>query len=154
MPTSIAFHSIAQSNIPPKEKSSILRLVDNLTGGAMTKAEEKSHETIVHKGHMVSLGHLLRQDTEATLAGMIAGTIDAEMGSTHAPLLMGIAGAIGALACSGHWSETTFRNVSATGMGIWGYTQAHEFFSVKKTITAHGDTVEGEDPIIAFGKTL
>lgn len=155
MPTGLAIHSIETSNIPPKQKSALLRMVDNLTGGAVEKFHESpANKSIIHKGHLHSLGHLARQDGEALLAGMIAGVADAELGSTHAPLVMAVVGAAGALACSGSWAETTFRNVSATGVGIFGYLEMKDFFGVKKTISAHGESVEGSDPIIEFGKTL
>lgn len=155
MPTDLAIHSIETSNIPPKQKSALLRMVDNLTGGAVEKFHESpANQSLVHKGHLHSLGHLARQDTEALLAGMIAGAADAELGTTHAPIVMAVAGAVGALACSGSWAETTFRNVSSTGMGIFGYMEMKDFFGVKKTVSAHGESAEGEDPIIAYGKTL
>lgn len=153
MPTGLAVHSIESSNIPPKQKSALLRMVDQLTGGAVEKFQESpAHQSLIHKGHLHSLGHLARQDTEALLAGMIAGVADAELGTTHAPLVMAVAGAIGAIASSGTWFETTSRNVSSTGVGIYGYIEMKEFFGVKKTLSAHGDSIEGEDPIIAWGK--
>ena len=155
MPTGLAIHSIETSNIPPKQKSALLRMVDNLTGGAVEKFQESpAHKAVLHNGHLHSLGHLARQDSEALLAGMIAGVADAELGTTHAPIVMAIAGAVGALACSGTWAETTFRNVSSTGIGIFGYIEMKEFFGVKKALSAHGESVEGSDPIIEFGKTL
>lgn len=155
MPTGLAIHSIETSNIPPKQKNALLRMVDNLTGGAVEKFQENpSNKTLVHKGHLHSLGHLARQDSEALLAGMIAGVADAELGTTHAPIVMAITGAVGALACSGSWAETTFRNVSSTGMGIFGYMEMKDFFAAKKTLSAHGESAEGVDPILEYGKTL
>lgn len=155
MPTGLAIHSIETSNIPPKQKNALLRMVDSLTGGAVEKFQgNPENKTVLHKGHLHSLGHLARQDSEALLAGMIAGAADAELGSTHAPLVMGIAGGIAAIAASGTWAETTFRNVSSTGVGIYGYLEMKDFFGLKKTVSAHGDPVEGSDPIIEFGKTL
>jgi hypothetical protein len=155
MPTGLAIHSIETSNIPPKQKSALLRMVDNLTGGAVEKFQESpAHQSIVHKGHLHSIGHLVRQDSEALLAGMIAGVADAELGTSGAPLTMAVVGAVAAIAASGTWAETTFRNVSATGMGIFGYVEMKDFFGVKKTLSAHGESVEGSDPIIEFGKTL
>jgi hypothetical protein len=155
MPTGLAVHSIETSNIPPKQKSALLRMVDNLTGGAVEKFQEKAeNQTLVHRGHVHSLGHLLRQDTEAGLAGMIAGVADAELESDMAPLVMAAVGAAGTIMCSGSWAESTFRNVSSTGVGIFGYVKMKELFATKKTLGAHGETTQDEDPIIAFGKTL
>jgi hypothetical protein len=155
MPTGLAIHSIETSNIPPKQKSQLLQMVDRLTGGAVEKFQESpANKAVLHKGHLHSLGHLARQDTEALLAGMIAGVADAELGTTHAPLAMAIAGGVAAIAASGTWAETTFRNVSATGVGIYGYLEMKEFFGVKKTLSAHGEPETGSDPIIEFGKTL
>lgn len=153
MPTGLAVHTIETSNIPPKRKSALLRMVDDLTGGKVEKFQESpAHTAVVHKGHLHSLGHLARQDGEALLAGMIAGAADAELGTTHAPLVMGVAGAIGAIVCSGSWAETTMRNVSSTGVGIFGYMEARDFFNVKKTISAAGDAIAGEDPIVSWAK--
>lgn len=153
MPTGLAIHSIETSNIPPKQKNALLRMVDQVTGGAVERHHDSpANKALIHRGHLHSLGHLVRQDSESLIAGAIAGVADAELGTTHAPLVMAAVGAVGALVCSGSWAETTFRNVSASGLGIFGYMEAKDFFAVKKTLSAHGEPMSGEDPILKYAK--
>ncbi len=153
MNTDLVFHSIAQSNIPKQEKGNLLKLVDHLTKGSLTRYEEKNiHGTVVHKGHLHSLASLARQDGEAFMFGGMMGAIDAETGSTKAPIVAAGLGAVLALLSSGTWMETSSRNLSATGFGIFGYQQGSAFMKEKRLATAgvHGDV----DPIIEMGKTL
>lgn len=153
MPTDLVFHSIAQSNIPKPEKNSLLKLVDHLTKGSLSKYEERNIEgKVVHKGHLHSLMSLMRQDTEAYLFGGIMGAIDAESGSNKTPVIAGALGAVIAVLSSGTWVENSARNLSATGIGIWGYQSGSNFMREKKlagNTSVHGEV---EDPIIAMGK--
>lgn len=154
MSTDLAYHSIAQSNIPKAEKSSLMKMVDNLTRGSLSRYEEKNIEgKIVHKGHLHSALSVLRQDTEAFAFGGIVGAVDAEMGATiSAPMAAGL-GAIAAILSSGTWMETSARNLSATGMGIMGYQAGSNFIKEKRLIgkSAVGGEVN-EDPIMSWAK--
>lgn len=153
MNTDLVFHSIAQSNIPKQEKGNLLKLVDHLTKGSLTRYEEKNvHGTVVHKGHLHSLASLARQDSEAFMFGGIMGAVDAGTESDKSPVIAAGIGAVMALLSSGTWAETSFRNLSATGLGIWGYQQGQAFMKEKRLA---GSSVHGEsDPIIEMGKTL
>lgn len=157
MPTDLVFHSIASSNIPRQEKSGLLKLVDSLTRGSISRYEEKNVAgTVVHKGHLHSLMSVARQDGEAFLFGGMMGAIDQETGSDKTPVIAAGLGAIVAVLSSGTWMETSARNLSATGTGIWAY-QAGKNFMKEKRLAAGGGSVAGEageDPIIAMGKTL
>ena len=156
MPTELVYHSIAQSNIPKSEKSGLLKMVDTLTRGSISKYEEKNVSgVVVHKGHLHSLMSVARQDSEAFLFGGMMGAIDQETGSQKTPVIAGALGAVLAVLSSGTWFETSMRNLSSTGMGIWGYQSGTNFMKEKRL--ASGTHVAGEaaeDPIIAMGKTL
>lgn len=155
MPTELVYHSIAQSNIPRPEKSGLLALVDNLTRGALSRYEEKNVAgTVVHKGHLHSLMSLARQDSEAFLFGGMMGAIDQETGSQKTPVIAGALGAALALLSSGTWFETTTRNLSATGFGIWGYQSGKNFMQEKRLAGTHVAGEVDEDPIVAKGKEL
>ncbi len=153
MPTDLVFHSIAQSNIPKQEKNSLLKMVDHLTRGSMTRYEERNIEgKIVHKGHMHSALSVLKQDTEAFIFGGIVGAADAEMGGTiSAPMAAG-AGALLAILSSGTWVESSARNLSATGMGIMGYQAGSNFIKEKRLGAKSTITGEVEDPIMSWAK--
>ena len=84
-----------------------------------------------------------------------SGAIDQETGSQKTPVIAGALGAVLAVLSSGTWFETSMRNLSSTGMGIWGYQSGTNFMKEKRL--ASGTHVAGEaaeDPIIAMGKTL
>lgn len=154
MSTDLVFHSIAQSNIPKAEKSSLIKMVDNLTRGSLSRYEEKNIEgKIVHKGHMHSALSVLRQDTEAFLFGGLVGAADAEMGGTISAPAAAAVGAIAAILSSGTWMESSARNLSATGMGIMGYQAGANFIKEKRLIGKSSVAGEvNEDPIMNWAK--
>lgn len=167
---SIMFRSLAHSNIPHREKKSIIRhWFDSL--GDSPSHRSRAAATLHHSAHGV------RQGGEALFTGAVLGAVHAESGldikgKVPADLLLGIAGIAGASAMSHEEYATDLRNIGATGFATFGFRQGYAFVAEKKRakggiptafnvislkggMTAHGDFGDddiGEDPIVALAK--
>lgn len=156
-PTTLAFHSIAQSNLPGEKKTAIRRFFERVTGSALTPE--------VHKAVSVAAegGQLIRQDGEALIVGGLLGLADAEgkldVGKDDKIPIDGVVAGLtagAALLTAGHplGLSTDLRNVSSIALGILTFRKTKKWREEKKgsaglssvTPSAHGD------PILAMGK--
>lgn len=158
-PSYFEIQSLAQSNMPKTEKSALLKHIDKLTGGAVSRflGEVPSSGTIEKAPSFAETGlSLLVNDTEAAAFGaairFAEGTNPGSLGPAAAAMA---AGAAAALLGRGSWMETAGKNLSASGSTLLGYHSLNGFVFEKKraaSILAGDFGKDGEDPIVAAAK--
>lgn len=146
----ILFESIAQSNIPHREKGVITRYLDKMTGGRASDyldlAKEKAGGLSVH--HAEAGGHLIRSTLEHGAVGFGLGALHAEVGLDHiVPIdlvLGGLTGIASAVLCRSE-ACTDFRNISGQSVGIFAFRKGFALFAEKRL-------AKGQQPAGTFAK--
>lgn len=161
-PSYFEIQSLASSNMPKPEKSALLRHIDKLTGGAVSKflGETPSSGTIEKVPSVMETGlSLLVDDTESAAFGAaIRFAEGADPGSLGPAAAAMAAGAAAALLGRGSWMETAGKNLSASGSTLLGYHSLNAFVFEKKRAASilagdfSGNGAGGEDPIVACAK--
>lgn len=155
-PTTLAFHSIAQSNLPNEKKTAIRRFFERVTGSALAPGYDKA-VTVAAEG-----GQLLRQDGEALIIGAGLGMLAAEgkldIGKNNNLPIDGLiagGGALGALLLANHplGVAPDLRNASAIALGILTFrkTQAWREKNKGTASTSSASPSAHGDPILALG---
>lgn len=145
---------------PSTHANPIRKWADVLTFGHATPVLREG-EKAIGVSHAAALLHVIRGNTEAAGVGSVLGLVSATggivRGGVPIDLAMNVvADLAGVLLAKSEWGVTA-RNVGNCSMAIFTKRQVEEFFGVKAAAGVHGDEPEaddGEDAILAFGKTL
>jgi len=163
---------VGRSNLPQREKSYIRRWADQMTGGKLSETVERYNPGIGM--HHVSAGlSTLRQGAEGITMGMALGALSAhdmlepwgfplDGGGGAILTLLGVMGA-------GHEASQDARNAGIAGMTIYSFRKVEALLKhMSSHVAGEGETDDnppddsidtdgtsvGEDPIVAFSKTL
>ena len=169
----VAFDSLLhRSNLKPAEKSYIRKWADRMTDGKVSDVLDKINPGF-GMTHVSAGLDTLRQGGEGITVGMLFGALSAH--DMLEPFGIPLDGAGGALltllgvAAAGHESSKDARNVGIAGMTIYSYRKTEELLKTMgrgsrvagedetadaDPIDVDGSTVEGEDPIVAFARTI
>lgn len=146
--TTLAFHSIAQSNIPPEHKSAIRRFYDRVTGSMSSPVYTKA------LGHVRETGAVVRQGGEALITGGLLGILDAERGldlgaNKNIPIdgivaFLGLGGAV-VMANDPLGIAPDLRNVGSEALAILVFRKAKAWREKENgktsNVSVHGDPI-------------
>lgn len=148
MSDALVFDSIAQANLPMRDKSVIRKWVDRVSQGTMGMVGVRA------RSHVVAGGNALRQGAESAVVGGALGMLHAELPTGldmvvkgHNVALDGAGGllALGAsIAFGGEDMHHELRNAGAMGVGVFAFRKGYDFIAAKKIAA-------GQKPGGAFG---
>lgn len=156
----LVFHSLANSDIAPAQKSQLLRAYEAVSGSTPTPSQLSKF-----KAHGIGIVESVRSGGEAIAIGGILGAIDATMSLDLGPdkfkvpvdgfaALLGFGGAV-ALAHSNPEISTDFRTSGAVSLGILTYRKTKRLVALKTGMSSvAGEASMGNDPLDKIAERL
>lgn len=149
----LIYDSIAQSNIPKREKSLIQSWVDTVTGIASNRDREVYRSPA---GHLAGFIGTLRQYAEGGGVGIVMGAMHAEfkngldVGGVPVDGATGLAAGGLGLLCGGE-ARTTLNNIGSHSTGIYSFRMVHKLRAemLRSKGRVPGGTVKGDPATIA-----
>jgi hypothetical protein len=160
----IVFDSIAQSNIPTPQKTAALRVLDEVTGGAVAqRVGERGRQAL--QGLVAPQHGAVREGLESVLAGSLLGAIESARGTLDVTtpvgvkipldLAVGVLGLIASAYVKSPRLQGDARTVANVGLGVYGYRQGAALTKLLGFSATPKSSIAGEDdPIKAKAERL
>jgi len=160
----VVYDSIANSNLPRGQKSSVLNFLDRNLGG-LTKHATSFGSALTSRRYGHAQQGMLRQNAESFAFGALLGTVNSTVGldagaNKNIPIDVGVAAAslLGAYLLRNYGVATELTNLAATGFSVFGFRKGSALlggaksFVTKTTSKVAGD--DDEDPICRAAQEL
>lgn len=158
------YETIAQSNIPRKDKSAIMNWVDNMAEGFGARYLDNRGNG---PEHVTTAVDVIRGDGEGLVIGGALGALHAQFGldikRVPADLALSILTGLLSVGRSGKESSADLRNVSVSAISVFAFRKTDALLSELKKATGsvpRGNFVSGEsshveeDPVVAAAANL
>jgi hypothetical protein len=158
----VVYDSVAHSNLPRGQKSSVLNFLDRNLGGLSKHASSFGSALTTRRYGHAQQG-MIRQNAESFAFGALLGTVNSTVGldagtKKNIPIDVGVAAAslIGAYLLRNYGVATELTNLAATGFSVFGFRKGSALLGSAKSIVTKSKVAgeDDEDPICRAAQEL
>lgn len=159
----VVYDSIAHSNLPRGQKSTVMNFLDRHLGG-VSKHASQFGSSLTARRHGHAEQGMIRQNAESFAFGAMLGTVHSTVGldvgaKKNIPIDVGVAAAslLGAYLLRNYGVATELHNLAATGFSVYGFRKGSALLGSAKTLVKSkvaGDDDEDDDPICRAAQGL